>query len=322
MEAATCMLCPHHCTLPEGRLGFCRARTNHNGKIVPLAYGHPCSIAMDPMEKKPLFHFFPGEAILSLGSCGCNLHCQNCQNASISQVPPSSDPNSQLLPADLVKLLKAHDARHVAYTYNEPLVGYEYVRDCAAAVCDAGGDNVLVSAGFIEKAPLEALLPFIAAANIDLKAFSDSFYRTNCGAALKPVLETLRLIRRYPVVLEVTNLLIPTLNDSDEMIEELVRFARDELGEETPLHFSRFFPAHKLSYLPPTSEDIVERALQIARTAGMKHVYRGNSRHDDDTCCAECGTPLIARRGYAILSNILVRGHCPRCGAALYGRFE
>jgi len=321
MEAVTCMLCPHHCALPEGKAGYCRARANMGGKIVPLAYGRPCSVAMDPMEKKPLFHFFPGERILSVGSCGCNLHCRNCQNASISQVQPSAVPHSALPPEKLAVLMQANGARHAAYTYNEPLVGYEYVRDCAEAVRNAGGNNVLVSAGYVEKAPLAELLPLIDAANIDLKAFSDPFYRRNCGATLVPVLEALRLIRKYPVVLEVTNLLIPTLNDSDAMILDLVRFVRDELGEETPLHFSRFFPAHRLASLPPTPEETLDRALNIARDAGMKHVYRGNSRKDDDTCCARCGAPVIARKGYAIIRNTLDNGRCPSCGAALYGRF-
>ncbi len=218
--------------------------------------------------------------------------------------------------------MAAHNARHAAYTYNEPLVAYEYVRDCAAAVREAGGHNVLVSAGYIEKGPLEELLPLIDAANIDLKAFSDSFYRENCGASLGPVLESLRLIRRFPVELEVTNLLIPSLNDSDQMIRDLVCFVRDELGADTPLHFSRFFPAHRLSSLPPTPEETVDRAVRAARDAGMKHVYRGNSRYDDDTCCAECGAHVIVRSRYQILRNTLDHGRCPVCGAVLYGRFE
>ncbi len=322
METVTCMLCPHHCALSEGKTGLCRARGNIHGKIFPLAYGRPCSVALDPMEKKPLFHFFPGESVLSVGACGCNLHCRNCQNASISQVSPSSVPHYDLSPGSVPKLMAAHNTRHVAYTYNEPLVAYEYVRDCASAVREAGGHNVLVSAGYIEKAPLAELLPLIDAANIDLKAFSDSFYRENCGATLGPVLETLRLIRRYPVELEVTNLLIPGLNDSDGAIADLVRFVRDDLGEETPLHFSRFFPAHRLASLPPSSEESLARAVDIARDAGMKHVYRGNSRHDDDTCCAECGARVIVRGRYEIIKNTLVHGRCPACGAVLYGRFE
>lgn len=321
MEAVVCTLCPHHCALEEGRTGFCRARANIGGSVKPLAYGRPCSIAMDPMEKKPLFHFFPGETILSLGSGGCNLHCRNCQNASISQVSPLRLPMRDLPPKKLPALMRANGTRHVAYTYNEPLVAYEYVLDCARAVKESGGCNVLVSAAYIERKPLEVLLPFIDAANIDLKAYSDQFYRSNCGASLAPVLESLKLIRKFPVSLEVTNLLIPTLNDSPEIIASLARFVRNELGEETPLHFSRFFPCHQLAHLPETPEVLVTRAVEIARAEGLKHVYRGNSCYDDDTCCVSCGAHLIARRRYAIISNNLENGRCPACGAPMYGRF-
>ncbi|MBQ3892955.1 MAG: AmmeMemoRadiSam system radical SAM enzyme [Mailhella sp.] len=321
MEPVVCTLCPHHCALKEGQLGFCRARTNAGGRITPLAYGHPCSVALDPMEKKPLFHFHPGEAILSLGTGGCNLHCRNCQNASISQVSPLDLPMRTLPPEKLPSLMRANGTRHAAYTYNEPLVAYEYVLDCARAVKGSGGSNVLVSAAYIEKGPLAALLPFIDAANIDLKAYSDSFYRANCGASLAPVLEALRLMRRFPVSLEVTNLLIPTLNDSPEGIAALSRFVRDELGAETPLHFSRFFPRHKLSHLPETPEKAVTMAVEIARAEGLKHVYRGNSSMENDTCCASCGEHLIVRSRYAIVQNKLQNGRCPSCGAPLYGRF-
>ncbi len=321
MEAVVCTLCPHHCALEEGRTGFCRARANIGGSVKPLAYGRPCSIAMDPMEKKPLFHFFPGETILSLGSGGCNLHCRNCQNASISQVSPLDLPMRTLPPEKLPSLMRANGTRHAAYTYNEPLVAYEYVLDCARAVKGSGGSNVLVSAAYIEKGPLAALLPFIDAANIDLKAYSDSFYRANCGASLAPVLEALRLMRRFPVSLEVTNLLIPTLNDSPEGIAALSRFVRDELGAETPLHFSRFFPRHKLSHLTETPEKAVTMAVEIARAEGLKHVYRGNSSMENDTCCASCGEHLIVRSRYAIVQNKLQNGRCPSCGAPLYGRF-
>ena len=321
MGSAVCTLCPHHCALKEGQAGFCRARVNRGGRITPLAYGRPCSVALDPMEKKPLYHFHPGETILSIGTGGCNLHCRNCQNASISQASPLDLPMHALPPEKLPALLRANGTRHAAYTYNEPLVAYEYVLDCAHAVKESGGTNVLVSAAYIEKEPLAALLPFIDAANIDLKAYSEAFYRANCGAGLAPVLEALRLMRHFPVSLEVTNLLIPALNDSPEGIAALVRFVRDELGEETPLHFSRFFPRHKLSHLPETAEETVSMAVEIAHAEGLKHAYRGNSVFENDTCCASCGEHLIVRSRYAIVRNILQNGRCPACGAPLYGRF-
>ena len=316
-----CTICPHNCSLGKGQVGFCRARANMDGMIRPLAYGRPCSIAMDPMEKKPLFHFYPGESILSIGAGGCNLHCRNCQNASISQVSPLNLPARRLPPSKLPALMRANGVHFVAYTYNEPLVAYEYVLDCARAVKEAGGYNVLVSAAFVEQEPLAGLLPFIDAANIDLKAFSDDFYRVNCGARLAPVLDALRLIRTFPVVLEVTNLLIPTLNDQPRNIAALARFVCQELGAETPLHFSRFFPCYKLAHLPETPEDLVTQAAGIAAAEGLKHIYRGNSRSENDTCCASCGKPLIVRSRYAIVQNILKNGRCPSCGAPLYGRF-
>ncbi|MBP3730046.1 MAG: AmmeMemoRadiSam system radical SAM enzyme [Mailhella sp.] len=321
MAPMICGLCPRHCSLQEGKAGDCRARINIGGTIKPLAYGKPCSIAMDPMEKKPLYHFFPGERILSIGTGGCNLHCRNCQNASISQVSPLALRCHELPPDKLPALMAMHGTRHVAYTYNEPLVAYEYVLDCAREVKGAGGSNVLVSAAYIEKEPLAALLPFIDAANIDLKAYSDDFYRKNCGASLRPVLEALKLFRKFSISLEVTNLLIPTLNDSDSAIMSLARFVRDELGTETPLHFSRFFPCHLLSELPATPESTIEKAQDIALSEGLKHVYRGNSFHENDTCCASCGSILISRSRYAIIENRLAEGRCPVCGSALYGRF-
>ena len=321
MGSAVCTLCPHHCALKEGQAGFCRARANRDGRITPLAYGRPCSVALDPMEKKPLYHFHPGETILSIGTGGCNLHCRNCQNASISQASPLDLPMHALPPEKLPALMRSNGTRHAAYTYNEPLVAYEYVLDCARTVKESGGTNVLVSAAYIEKEPLAALLPFIDAANIDLKAYSEAFYRANCGAGLAPVLEALRLMRRFPVSLEVTNLLIPALNDSPEGISALVRFVRDELGEETPLHFSRFFPRHKLSHLPETAEETVSMAVEIAHAEGLKHASRGNSVFENDTCCASCGEHLIVRSRYAIVRNILQNGRCPACGAPLYGRF-
>ncbi len=321
-EYAVCRICPKQCRLAKGVTGNCRARSNAGGEIVPLAWARPCAVAVDPMEKKPLYHFFPGENVLSLGMAGCNLHCRNCQNANISQESPLDIKGMTLLPDDLVSLMRAKHLRAVAYTYTEPLVAFEYVLACARRVKEYGGVNVLVSAAYVRAEPLAELLPFIDAANIDLKAMSDAFYRKNCKASLSPVLDALRLFRRFPVALEITNLVIPTLNDSDDLLRGLARFVHNELGAETPLHFSRFFPCHELAYLEPTPLVSLHRARDIARSEGLYHVYLGNTAEPEVTYCAGCGSSLVTRRGYTITANRLAKdGQCPVCHKSLYGRF-
>jgi len=317
-----CPVCPHACRLGPGEQGLCRARANRGGNIVPLAQNLPCAIQIDPVEKKPLFHFFPGSPILSLGMAGCNLRCRNCQNASISQRSPEEVPGTPLTPEDVAALMEKHGLSLVAYTYTEPLVAFEYVLDCARKVREAGGRNVLVTAAYARKETLRSLLPFIDAANVDLKAMSDAFYQSNCGASLSFVLDALRLFAAAGVCLEITNLIIPGLNDKEEELRLLARFVRDELGEEVPLHFSRFFPSHKLRSLPPTPETTLIHARDIAFEEGLRHVYLGNTAQPETTSCAACGQPLLTRRGYLVTDNKLAPGgRCPACGAFLYGRF-
>ena len=320
-SAVSCGICPHGCRLAEGRTGVCRARRNVGGRIVPLAYGRPCSVAVDPMEKKPLFHFLPGRQVLSLGMAGCNLRCRNCQNAAISQVGPESVPACSLSPAELVALMRRKGLNAVAYTYTEPLVAFEYVRDCAKAVHEAGGANVLVSAGYVNPAPLAELLPFLDAANIDLKTMSEKGYLANCGAKRDPVLATLRTLAKSKVVLEVTNLVIPGFNDSEADLRAWCAFVAGELGRDIPVHFSRFFPAHRMRNLPPTPTATLHRAREIANRAGLRYVYCGNVDEDEITCCPACGACLVSRRGSSVNVGLGKDGRCPRCGCALYGRF-
>ena len=317
-----CWLCPHACRLQAGEIGFCHARQNVAGKIVPLARNRPCTIAVDPIEKKPLYHFYPGSDALSLGMAGCNLHCRNCQNAGISQTGPLQIPFYDLTPEALVALLLQRGIRTVAYTYTEPLVAFEYVLECAARVREAGGLNVLVSAAYVRPEPLLQLLPFLDAANIDLKSMSDTFYRSNCAASLSPVLDAVRLFRTFPICLEITNLVIPGLNDSRQDLCELSRFVHDELGAETPVHFSRFFPQHLLAGLPPTPLETLHAAEDIARAQGLQHVYLGNLAHEAITCCTGCGYPLLIRKGYqVVLNRVTAAGTCPVCQTPLYGSF-
>lgn len=322
-DTLTCPVCPHACRLRPGELGLCAARRHENGVIRALAYGRPCSVALDPMEKKPLYHFFPGTPILSLGMAGCNLRCRNCQNSAISQHGPLDVPGYPLLPEALTGLMREHRTASVAYTYTEPLVAYEYVLDCAQAVRAAGGHNVLVTAAYVQPGPLARLAPFIDAANVDLKSMNPEVYRTNCGAELKPVLEALDVLREAGVHLEITNLVIPGLNDRDEDLRLVARTVRDRLGSDIPLHVSRFFPCHELAHLPPTPETTLYRAAELAQAEGLHHVYVGNVRHDNTrTLCAVCRTTLLIRSGFHVLSNHLTpQGACPDCNTPLYGRF-
>lgn len=294
---------------------MCRARRNVDGKLVYLYYGRFSSIALDPIEKKPLYHFFPGSTILSLGAIGCNLACKFCQNWEIAQ---SETPTREITPETVAELAlerRTDDCIGVAYTYNEPLVGYEFVLDTARAVQDAGLQNVLVTNGEINPEPLGELLPYIDALNIDVKGFTEEYYRELCGGRLAPVLETARLAKRQSHV-ELTTLLIPGKNDAPEELKALVDWVADELGEDTPLHFSRYFPQYRLN-LPATPLETLEMAREIALRR-LKFVYIGNAWElgEADTRCPECGKLVIERRGYQVESQ-LVDGHCPECGARI-----
>jgi pyruvate formate lyase activating enzyme len=295
---------------------------NIDGRLVAATYARPCAVHVDPMEKKPLFHFFPGAPILSVGSAGCNLHCQNCQNADISQGNPEDITAYDLPPDQVPALAKKHGCRHVAYTYNEPLVNYEYTRDCCIAAHGAGLRNVLVTAGYANEKPLAALLPHVDAANVDIKGFSETFYREICDGALAPVLRSVLQMRDAGVHVEVTNLVIPALNDGDAMVDGLCAWLREQAGAEIPLHVSRFFPSFRMTHLPPTPVATLLRVRERAQRAGLKHVYVGNAevQDGDDTFCAGCGGRLIARQRYVVTANrVTAGGACPDCGKDVYG---
>ncbi len=317
-----CGVCPKACMIPPGHSGECRVRVNLDGKLQALTYGRPCAVHVDPMEKKPLFHFFPGAPVLSLGAAGCNFHCKHCQNADLSQANPEDIPGFELLPDSLPALAEKHGCRHVAYTYNEPLVGYEYLRDCCIAARGAGLRNVLVSNGYINEKPLASLAPYLDAANIDIKGFSDTFYREVCEGTLEPVLRTVIQLKEAGVHVEVTNLVIPTLNDSDAMLDALCAWMSDHAGSEMPLHFSRFFPQFRMLHLPPTPVETLLRARERARLAGLKNIYVGNAEVPDgeNTFCAGCGERLVTRQRYVVTENrVKPGGGCPACGRRVYG---
>ncbi len=316
-----CELCPKACVIAPGRSGECRIRVNVDGTLRAVTYGHPCSVHPDPVEKKPLFHFLPGTDILSLATVGCNLHCKFCQNWEISQENPENAPAVRLPPEEIPPLARRLQCLSVAYTYSEPLAFYEYTLDGCIAARRAGLRNVLVTAGYINPAPMERLCRHVDAANIDLKAFSEEFYRDVCGGTLQPVLNSLALAKSMGVWVEVTNLFIPTLNDRDDQIQPLCRWVARNLGRETPLHFSRFFPHYRMKNLPPTAPETLDRAREIALAEGLKYVYIGNLQRpgSEDTRCPGCGKTLVERRGYEVLRNLVDKGRCPDCKAEVHG---
>lgn len=316
-----CPICPKRCELAPGEVGDCRVRTNTNGIIRCTTYAHPCALNMDPIEKKPLFHVLPGSPILSVATAGCNLHCKQCQNYSISQSGEVYSAKPKLMPNDLAAIAKEKGAPSIAYTYTEPLVSYEYIYDCCKVAAQAEIKNVLVTAGYINPDPLRALCRFVDAANVDLKSFSEDFYRNICGAQLQPVLKALKVMKACSVFLEITNLLIPTLNDSLEETKQLCDWIVENLGDETPLHFSRFFPQNQLKHLPQTPKKTLLCAREIALKAGLKFVYIGNmeSSEEENTRCPTCQKLLIERKGYRIMNTFLEQGKCPDCATPISG---
>ena len=271
-----CTLCPHHCRIAEGKTGVCRSRRNQNGLLISEVYGKPCSLAIDPIEKKPLYHFHPGTTCLSLACTGCNFRCLNCQNHDISQAAPDDVNHYELSPEDVVALCLKHQCPGIAYTYTEPLTYLEYIIDCARLAHEAGLWNILVTAGYVCQEPLADLLPYLDAANVDLKSFSDDIYNRVSGGHLQPVLDTILDMKQAGVWVEITNLVIPDVNDDMDMIRQMCRWLADNDLANAPLHFSRFFPRYQMQDVPPTPIATLKAAKQIAEEEGIKHVYLGN----------------------------------------------
>ncbi|MHC4310053.1 MAG: AmmeMemoRadiSam system radical SAM enzyme [Planctomycetota bacterium] len=316
-----CELCPKVCLIEPGQSGECRVRINIDGVLRSVVYGYPCSINIDPIEKKPLFHFLPSTGILSIATVGCNLHCLNCQNWDISQTNPEESTAAFLPPKKLVQLAKRYRYLSIAYTYSDPIIFYEYTYDTAKLARKEGVRNVLVTAGYINPQPWKELLEYVDAANIDLKFISDDLYRRICSGTLKPIQSALVLAKASGVLVEVTNLVIPTLNDKPEQIRELAGWIKANLGGDTPLHFSGFYPQYKMKNLPSTSLQTLETAREIAINEGLDYVYIGNvrSKEGENTYCPGCTSVLIERKGYTILQNRLKDGRCPDCKKEIYG---
>lgn len=321
-DEVQCTLCPHGCILADGQRGRCRTRENRNGRLYSMAYGNPCAVHVDPIEKKPFYHFLPTAATFSIATAGCNLRCLYCQNWQISQFPPEETENVDLPPEDVVQSARRHNAPVIAYTYSEPTAFYEYMLETARQGHKAGLYNVVISAGFINPDPLRELCATVDAIKIDLKGYDEGFYEEVCGARLQPVLDAIRTISEAGVHLEIVNLVVPTLNDSLDQLRALARWVAHDLNPDVPLHFSRFHPQYKLTNLPPTPVETLDKAREIALEEGVRFVYVGNvaGHPGNNTYCPVCGKTLIARKGFAVTEYHLDGGgKCAYCGEPIPG---
>ncbi len=316
-----CRICPNECVLKEGELSKCNNRKVYNSKLYTLAFGNPCSANIDPVEKKPLYHFLPGSRTYSIATAGCNLVCLNCQNWTISQTSPDKTRNYDLMPGQVVEQCIKNNCRSIAYTYSEPVTFYEYVYETATLAKKAGIKNIIKSNGYINPEPLKKLCSVIDGANIDLKAFNDSTYLKLTGGKLQPVLDSLKVYKEMGVWLEITNLIIPTWTDNQNEIRKMCKWLVDNGFSNTPIHFSRFYPLHKLEQLPPTPVELLNTVAQIASEEGIKYVYTGNAPGNEksDTYCPSCKSNIITRQGYRIVSNKIAEGKCSKCGQTIEG---
>ena len=321
LQRVECQLCPKLCVIPPGGRGDCRIRVNLDGRLVAVTHGFACSVHVDPIEKKPFFHFLPGSPILSIATAGCNLHCKNCQNWEISQRDPEEVEASALPPEQVVALARQSQCPSISYTYTEPVVYFEYALDTSRKARTAGLRNTLVTAGYVNREPWLELCQVTDAARIDLKFMSDRLYQEVCDARLAPVLDTLVRTKEAGVWLEVIHLVIPTLNDRDADLTAVARWVKQNLGADTPLHFSAFYPQYRMRHLPPPPPETMVRARQIGRAEGLHFAYAGNVSIEDgeDTFCPSCGKRVVRRSRFTVLEYHLNRRACAFCGTELAG---
>ena len=320
-----CRLCAHRCAVAPGKLGVCAVRENRGGRLMTLVYGEVVAAHVDPIEKKPLYHFFPGSKALSVAAAGCNFRCGFCQNWQISQAPRRKGggiAGEPFPPEAVVRAALDQGCRSISYTYTEPTIFFEYAFDTARLAREAGLANNFVTNGYMTAEALETIRPYLDGANVDLKAFEDETYKKVCGARLGPVLESIRRMSELGVWVEVTTLVVPGLNDSDGELTGIARFVAS-VDPAIPWHISRFHPDFDYTEAPPTPLATLRRAGEIGRAAGLRHVYIGNvPGESEDTRCASCGAVLIRRRGFAVVANALEGSRCPACGTVLAGRFS
>jgi pyruvate formate lyase activating enzyme len=320
-KRVACLICPNHCVLSPGDRSVCRSRVNFDGKLYSLAYGNPCAVHIDPIEKKPLFHFMPQTKCFSLAAAGCNFRCLNCQNWEISQAKPHEVQHRELFPEAAVLAAKQSGSSSIAYTYSEPVTFYEYMLDTARSARDAGLKNLLISNGYINREPLLDLCRVMDAANINLKAYSEAIYRKLNGGRLAPVLATPKVLHEQGVHLEITHLVVPTYVDDDDMTRRMCGWILKEVGSDHPLHFSRFWPLYKLDRLPPTPVSTLTRLRDIALKEGIRYAYVGNVPHHEGshTYCHNCNRLLVARMGYYVPEYHIRANHCPYCNTVISG---
>jgi len=332
-KVVQCQLCPRGCRIPPNHAGDCRVRINVDGRLIASTYGRPCALHIDPVEKKPLFHLLPGTRILSMATVGCNLHCRNCQNHGISQANPWDESirirsltrgAMGITPTELVQAARRRRCASIACTYSEPIVFYEYTRETARRAQAAGLKSAIVTAGYINRGPLRELCRVLDASNLDIKTMKAATFRKNSGGELEHVLRGAVTAREEGVWIEITNLVIPTYNDSTAELRSLSRFVKRELGAHTPLHFSRFFPRHRLRNLPPTPVSTLQRAYEIAREEGLYFPYVGNLPGNDGehTYCPGCGRVVIRRVGYRIRGMDLEGSRCAHCHREIEGVWQ
>lgn len=317
-DVVRCHLCPVNCVIKKGNYGNCNARQNISGKLISKVYGNLSGFSIDPVEKKPLYHFLPGKFILSIGTTGCNLHCKFCQNWETSQSKPNED--DIITPQFIIEKALESECKMIAYTYNEPTIFFEYMLETAKLAKKNNIKNIIVSNGFINPEPLKELIPYLDAANIDLKSFENEFYKKYCGAQLAPVLNTIKTLHKAKVHLEITNLIIPSLNDDSKIINEMCKWIHDNLGSNVPLHFSASYPCYKMLDTIPTPIETLEKAKDIANKNKINYVYIGNVQgQDNNTYCPKCKEVLIDREDYSAQDINIKEGKCNYCGFGIKG---
>ena len=318
-----CGTCPHECVIVPGNRGRCRTKINIEGKLHTISFANPCVVHVDPVEKKPLLHFYPGSKAFSLAVAGCNFHCLNCQNWEISQTSPDKTRNYDIPPDEAARMASDYGCKSVAYTYSEAITFYEYMVDTSVKARRMGIKNIWVSNAYISQAALGRLCDVIDGASVNLKSFSEKIYWDLNGGHLEPVLETFKTLHRRGIWMEIINLVVPTYTDDMEMIKRMCGWILDNLGPEYPLHFSRFFPQYKLVHLPPTPVEVLKQAKEVALEEGLHYVYMGNVHGGcDKTLCPRCKRTVIERRGYTLIANHVAEGKCKFCGTPIGGRWD
>jgi len=319
-----CLACRHQCLISPGKSGLCGVRKNEKGKLYTLVYGKIVALNLDPIEKKPLFHFLPGTYSLSLAAVGCNFSCLHCQNYDISQGLKKNGiiAGEEMSPERIVDLAVEHQVPSISYTYTEPTVFFEYALEIMKLAKKQGLKNVWVSNGYFSPYVLKAVIPYLDAINVDLKFFDSGLYRKICGGKLEHVLDNLKLLKENKVWMEITTLVIPGYTDKNKQLEKISSFIKKELGEEIPWHVSAFYPCYKMHNVPAASLELIRQTVELGRKNGLRYVYAGNLDFGEDTFCPKCGYKAIGRRGYEIKNSLKSGNLCPRCGEKIAGVFQ